>query len=149
MPSATERLRASGIQLPTIRPPVGNYVNAARTGSLLFIEGTGSGQYMGKVGREVTVEQAYEYARTTGLMILAVMAKELGSLDKVRQIVRVTGFVNAVPNFTSHPRVIDGCSDLFVEVFGERGKHARTAMGAGSAPDQVPLEIEVIVECES
>jgi enamine deaminase RidA (YjgF/YER057c/UK114 family) len=148
MPSATERLHALGIQLPAIHPPVGNYVHAVRTGNLLFLEGTGSGQYRGKVGREVTVDQANEYARSTGLMLLAVMAKELGSLDRITRIVKVTGFVNAVPDFTSHTRVVDGCSDLFVEVFGERGRHARMAMGAGSAPDQVPLEIEVVVECE-
>ena len=149
MPSVTERLNALGIQLPSIRPPVGNYVHAVKTGNLLFLEGTGSGQYRGKVGSEVTIDQAYEYARSTGLMLLAFMDKELGSLDRVKQIVKVLGLVNALPDFTSHSQVIDGCSDLFLEVFGERGRHARMAIGAGSAPDQVPLEIEVIVEFEN
>jgi len=146
MSSANERLRQLGIQLPTVPAPAGNYVHAVRTGNLLFLAGKGVGNAAGKVGREVSVEQACAYARSTGLMLLAVIQQELGSLDRVTRIVKVTGFVNAVPEFTAHPQVINGCSDLFVEVFGERGRHARTAIGAGSAPHQIPLEIEAIVE---
>ena len=100
----------------------------------------------GKVGRDFTVEQAYQCARTVGLDLLAVMRHELGSLDKVKRVVKVLGMVNAVPEFTDHPKVINGCSDLFVEVFGERGKHARSAVGMGSLPNNIPVEIEVIVE---
>lgn len=141
------RLRELGITLPDIPSPAGNYIHAVLSGSLLFLAGKGVGSYSGKVGREVTVEQGYEYARSTAIMLLSVIAQEVGSLDKVRRIVRVTGFVNAVPEFGEHPRVIDGCSDLLIDVFGERGRHARTAIGAGSTPDRIPLEIEMIVEC--
>jgi enamine deaminase RidA (YjgF/YER057c/UK114 family) len=132
--------------LPAIPSPAGNYVHAVRSGRLLFLAGKGVGSYSGKVGRDVTIEQAYEYARTTGIMLLSVIAHELGSLDRVTQIVKVTGFVNAIPEFSEHPRVINGCSDLLVEVFGERGRHARTAIGAGSTPSQIPLEIELVIE---
>jgi enamine deaminase RidA (YjgF/YER057c/UK114 family) len=146
MSSATARLRELGITLPDLPSPAGNYVHALRSGCWLFLAGKGVGSYSGKIGRDVTVCQGYEYARSTGIMLLSVIAHELGSLDKVVRIVRVTGFVNAVPDFGDHPKVINGCSDLLVEVFGERGRHARTAIGAGSAPNQIPLEIEMIVE---
>lgn len=147
MSSPTTRLRELGITLPNLPWPAGNYVHAVRSGRLLFLAGKGVGSASGKVGRDVAVDQAYDYARATGLMLLSVIAHELGSLDKVMRIVKVTGFVNAVPDFSEHPRVINGCSDLFIEVFGERGRHARTAIGAGSTPDCIPLEIEVIIEC--
>jgi len=146
MDSPTARLHALGINLPEIPTPAGNYVHAVRSGRLLFLAGKGVGPYSGKVGRDVTVDQACEYARSTGIMLLSVIARELGSLDKVARIVKLTGFINAVPEFAEHPRVINGCSDLLVEVFGERGRHARTAIGAGSTPSQIPLEIEIIVE---
>ncbi|MDB6068490.1 MAG: hypothetical protein JWR26_4698 [Pedosphaera sp.] len=146
MITPTARLVELGIELPALKAPAGNYVHAVRSGRLLFVAGKGNGPYTGKVGRDVTVEQAYEYARCTGLMLLSAIEQELGSLDKVTRIVKVLGLVNAVPEFSEHPKVINGCSDLFVEVFGERGKHARTAVGAGSTPNQIPLEIEVIVE---
>jgi enamine deaminase RidA (YjgF/YER057c/UK114 family) len=125
-----------------------NYVHAVRTGRLLFLAGKGVGPYSGKVGRDVTVDQAYEYARCTGIMLLAAIKHELGSLDRITRIVKVLGFVNAVPEFSEHPQVINGCSDLLIEVFGERGRHARTSIGAGSTPSQIPLEIEMIVEYE-
>jgi enamine deaminase RidA (YjgF/YER057c/UK114 family) len=102
----------------------------------------------GKVGRDFTIEQGYEYARQTGLSLIAVMKAELGDLDKVTRIVKVLGMVNATPEFGHQPEVINGCSDLFVEVFGERGKHARSAVGLGSLPRGIPVEIEVIVEVE-
>jgi enamine deaminase RidA (YjgF/YER057c/UK114 family) len=146
MSSVYERLKALGIELPPIPKPAGNYVHAVRSGNLLFLAGKGVGKYTGKVGRDVSLEQAYEYARSTGLTMLSVIHHELGSLDRVTRIVKVLGLVNAVPDFSDHPKVINGCSDLFVEVFGERGRHARTAVGAGSTPDQIPLEIEAIVE---
>src|ERR687884_825660 len=119
-----ERLRELEIDLGQVSAPVANYVNAVRTGNLLFLSGKGprpgadGKRPKGKVGREYTVEQAYQYARTVGLDLLAVMRTELGSLDKVKRVVKVLGMVNAAPEFTEHPKVINGCSDLFVEVFG-------------------------------
>ncbi|HLS84861.1 MAG TPA: RidA family protein [Burkholderiales bacterium] len=151
--SAEKRLQELGIDLGTVSQPVATYVNAVRTGSLLFLSGKGprpenGKRPSGKVGRDFTAEQAYQHARTTGLDLLAVMRSELGSLDKVKRVVKVLGMVNAVPEFQDHPKVINGCSDLFVEVFGERGRHARSAVGMGSLPMGIPVEIECIVEVE-
>ena len=149
-----KRLQELGIRLGPVAAPVANYVNAVRTGNLLYLAGKGGPpgpdgkRPRGKLGREFTVEQGYKHARDTGLEILAVIRHELGSLDKVRRVVKVLGMVNAVPEFEDHPKVINGCSDLLVEVFGERGKHARSAVGMGSLPMQIPVEIEVIVEVE-
>jgi enamine deaminase RidA (YjgF/YER057c/UK114 family) len=144
----TERLRELGFTLPPLPPPAGSYVHAVRTGSLMFLAGKGSWTTMtGKVGREITLDQAYQYARETGLVLLAVMAHELGSLDRVARVVKVFGGVNATPEFTDHPKVVNGCSDLFVSVFGERGRHARTSLGVGSTPNQIPVEIDVVIEC--
>jgi len=126
---------------------VANYVNAVRTGNLLFLAGKGpAGGVTGIVGKDLTVEQAYGHARTVGLNLMAVMRDELGSLDRVKRIVKVLGMVNAVPGFPDQPKVINGCSDLFVQVFGDRGKHARSAVGMGSLPSGIPVEIECIVE---
>ena len=128
--SAEKKLKELAIQLGPVTPPVANYVNAVRTGNLLFLAGKGprpdaSGKRpKGKVGREYTVEQAYQHARTVGMDLIAVMQAELGSLDKVKRVVKVLGMVNSVPEFEDPPKVINGCSDLFVEVFGERGRHA-------------------------
>jgi enamine deaminase RidA (YjgF/YER057c/UK114 family) len=152
--SAEKRLKDLGIDLGTVSPPVANYVNAVRTGNLLFLAGKGprpgrDGQRpRGKVGRDFTVEQAYQHARSVGLDLIAVMRAELGSLDNVKRIVKVLGMVNAVPEFEDQPKVINGCSDLFVQVFAERGKHARSAVGMGSLPMGIPVEIECIVEVE-
>jgi enamine deaminase RidA (YjgF/YER057c/UK114 family) len=150
--SAEKKLKELGIDLGTVSAPVANYVNAVRTGNLLYLAGKGprAGKEgvrpIGKVGRDFTADQAYQHARTVGLDLLAVMRAELGSLDKVKRVVKVLGLVNAVPEFTEHPKVINGCSDLFVEVLGEAGKHARSAVGMGSLPMGIPVEIEVIVE---
>jgi enamine deaminase RidA (YjgF/YER057c/UK114 family) len=150
--SPEEKLKQLGIDLGTVSAPVANYVNAVRTGNLLYLAGKGPRldahgcRPTGKVGRDFTAEQAYQHARSVGLDLLAVMRTELGSLDKVKRVVKVLGMVNAVPEFTDHPKVINGCSDLFVEVFGEAGKHARSAVGMGSLPMGIPVEIEVIVE---
>ena len=145
--SAEKKLKELGIQLGPVTPPVANYVNAVRTGNLLFLAGKGpAGNVAGIVGKDITVEEAYGHARTTGLNLIAVMKHELGSLDRVKRIVKVLGMVNAGPGFGEQPKVINGCSDLFVEVFGERGKHARSAVGMGSLPNNIPVEIEVIVE---
>lgn len=146
MTSVYDRLRILGIELPPLPPPAGNYVHAVRSGNLLFLAGKGVGVHSGKVGREVSFEQARDFARSSGVALLSVIHHELGSLDRVTRIVKVLGLVNAVPEFSDHPKIIDGCSDLFVEVFGDRGRRARTAIGAGSTPDQIPLEIEAVVE---
>jgi enamine deaminase RidA (YjgF/YER057c/UK114 family) len=149
---AEANLKKLGIDLGTVSAPVANYVNAVRTGNLLFLAGkgpradAGGARPTGKVGRDYTAEQAYQHARSVGLDLLAVMRQELGSLDKVKRVVKVLGMVNAVPEFTDHPKVINGCSDLFVEVLGEAGKHARSAVGMGSLPMGIPVEIECIVE---
>ncbi len=153
--SAEKRLKTLGLDLGTVSAPIGNYVNAVRTGTLLYLAGKGprpgpdGKRPRGKVGREYTVEQAYQHARSVGLDLLAVMRQELGSLDKVKRVVKVLGMVNAVPEFEDQPKVINGCSDLFVEVLGERGRHARSAVGMGSLPMGIPVEIEVIVEVEN
>jgi enamine deaminase RidA (YjgF/YER057c/UK114 family) len=150
--SAEKRLKELKIDLGSVSAPVANYVNAVRTGNLLYLAGKGPrpGQDgrrpKGKVGRDYTVEEAYQHARTVGLDLLAVMRQELGSLDKVKRVVKVLGMVNAGPEFDEHPKVINGCSDLFVQVLGDKGKHARSAVGMGSLPMGIPVEIEVIVE---
>ena len=150
--SAEQRLKELKIELGTVSAPVANYVNAVRTGNLLFLAGKGpradahGNRKLGKLGRDLTVEQGYQAARSVGMDLLAVMRAELGSLDKVKRVVKVLGMVNAVPEFTDHPKVINGCSDLFVEVLGDAGKHARSAVGMGSLPMGIPVEIECIVE---
>jgi enamine deaminase RidA (YjgF/YER057c/UK114 family) len=149
--SAEKRLRQLGIELPAVTPPVANYVNAVRSGKLLFLAGKGPSAVdglrpIGKLGREFSVEQGYKFARSTGLALLAAMKAELGSLDRVARVVKLLGMVNAIPDFADQPKVINGCSDLFVEVFGERGRHARSAVGMGSLPNGIPVEIEALVE---
>jgi len=141
-----QHLQKLGIVLPAIPEPAGNYVHAVRTGNLLFLSGKGSRESKGKVGGTISTEQAYADARHVGLILLAVMRHELGSLDRVARVVKVLGMVNAEPAFGEQPKVINGCSDLFVEVLGERGRHARSAVGMGSLPNQITVEIECIVE---
>lgn len=152
-PSADAKLAELGIELPEASSPVANYVNAVRSGNLLFLAGKGpmkpDGNYItGKVGAELSIEEGYEAARLTAINQLAVIKAELGSLDKVKRVVKVLGMVNATPDFTNQPEVINGFSDLMVEVFGERGKHARSAVGMGSLPRGIAVEVEVILEIE-
>jgi enamine deaminase RidA (YjgF/YER057c/UK114 family) len=149
--SPERKLKELGIELAPASAPVANYVNAVRSGNLLFLAGKGPGPVQGqrptgKVGREFTVEQGYAFARSTGLALLAVLEAELGSLDRVARVVKVLGMVNCTPEFTDHPSVINGCSDLLVEIFGDRGRHARSAVGVGSLPSGIPVEIEAVVE---
>jgi enamine deaminase RidA (YjgF/YER057c/UK114 family) len=151
--SAEKRIKALGIELPKVSSPVANYVNAVQAGNLLFLAGKGpllvdGKRPTGKIGREYTIEQGYQFARGTGLDLLAVMRHELGSLDRVKRVVKVLGMVNAIPDFGDQPKVINGCSDLFVEVFGDKGKHARSAVGMGSLPMGIPVEVECIIEVE-
>jgi len=143
-----KRLEELKITLPPLGAPMGTYVPARRAGNLLFLSGRGPGAVSGKVGDTITLEQAYQHARTVGLGLIAVMKHELGDLDKVKGIMKVLGMVNAVPTFGDHPKVINGCSDLLVEVFGEAGRHARSAVGMGSLPNQIPVEIELIAFVE-
>ena len=141
-----QRLADLGIELPTPVSPAANYVRWQITGNLLFIAGTGPANDIrkGKVDSEVSVEEAYQAARSVGLQILATAQAALGSLDRITKTVKVLGMVNADPDFTDHPKVINGCSDLFVAVLGENGKHARSAVGFASLPNQIPVEIEAI-----
>ena len=132
-------------KLPPIPPVGGTYNHAVRTGNLLYLAGKGV-HVSGKVGREFTKEQAYTFARETGMILLAVVKHELGTLSRVQRVVKVLGMVNATPEFADHPFVINGCSDLFVEVFGEQGRHARSAVGMNSLPMNIPVEIEAIFE---
>lgn len=140
-----DRLAEIEASLPPVPQPAGNYVHAVRTGNLLYLAGKGV-PASGKVGIEFTKDQAYEFARETGLILLAVIKQELGTLRRVTRVVKVLGMVNSTPEFTDHPFVINGCSDLLVEVFGEQGRHARSAVGMGSLPMNIPVEIEAIVE---
>lgn len=147
------KLAEMGVTLNTPSAPVANYVNAVRTGNLIFLAGKGpkmdNGEYItGKVGADLSIEEGYEAARITALNQLAVLKAELGNLNKVKRVVKVLGMVNAAPDFVDHPKVINGFSDLMVEVFGERGKHARAAVGMGSLPTNIAVEIEMIVEVE-
>ena len=142
-----KRLKELKITLPPVPKAAGNYEHAVRTGNLLYLSGKGPNPgATGKVGRDVTMEQAYQHARDVGLSLIAVLKEELGNLDRVVRVVKVLGMVNATPEFSNHPKVINGCSDLFVEVFGDKGKHARSAVGMGSLPGQITVEIEAIVE---
>ncbi|MEJ2162068.1 MAG: RidA family protein [Robiginitalea sp.] len=139
------------IQLPVPSSPVANYVNAVQSGNLIFMAGKGpknaEGEYVtGKVGEDLTVEEGYLAARLVGINQLAVLKAELGNLNKVKRIVKVLGMVNATPDFGNQPEVVNGFSDLMVEVFGERGKHARAAVGMGSLPRGIAVEIEMVVE---
>lgn len=148
-----QRLEKLGIELPEAATPMANYVNAVRTGQLMFLAGKGpkkaDGTYItGKLGQDLSIEEGYEAARVTAINQLAVLKTELGNLSKVKRIVKVKGMVNAAPDFTAHPAVINGFSDLMVEVFGLAGKHARAAVGMGSLPSNIAVEIEMVVEVE-
>jgi enamine deaminase RidA (YjgF/YER057c/UK114 family) len=145
------RLRERKIELPAPPKPAANYVPGVVSGDWLFLSGQGpraaDGTFQcGKVGSDVSLDEAYARARLVGLGLLATARQQLGSLERVKRIVKVLGLVNAVPNFTQHPAVINGCSDLFVEVFGDAGRHARSAIGVASLPLNISVEIEAIFE---
>ena len=148
--SAEARLKQLGLVLPNVPSPVANYVPFRVAGNLLFLSGQGprddaGNALTGKVGAEVSVEEAYRRARSIGLQLLSTARQALGSLDRVEAVLKVLGMVNAVPEFRDHPKVINGCSDLFVEVFGDAGRHARSAVGNVMLPNQISVEIEGIV----
>ncbi|MDB4652891.1 RidA family protein [Akkermansiaceae bacterium] len=148
-----EKLAALGIELPDVANPLGSYLNASRSGNLLHISGglpiMGDEKYLGKVPTECNVGDATKAARLAVITRLAVIKSELGSLDRVARVVSVSGFVNAAPDFTDHPQVVNGASDLLVEVFGEIGKHSRTAVGCSSLPLGVAVEVSLVVEVKS
>lgn len=150
---AEAKLKELKIELPTIGKPLANYVHVVRSGNLLFLAGKGpsktDGTYItGKVGKDLTLEQGIEAARLTAINQLAVLKAELGDLNKVKRIVKVLGMVNCEADFKDHPKVINGFSDLMVEIFGEKGKHARSAVGMCSLPNNMAVEIELVVEIE-
>ena len=149
--NAEENLKQKNITLPAAATPVANYVPAVRVGNLLFLSGQGPGPSApsGKVGKDLSVDQGYQASRATGLRLLATARATLGSLDKVKRVVKVLGMVNSAPGFTDQPKVLNGFSDLMVEVFGDAiGKHARSAVGMAELPFNIPVEIEVILEVE-
>ncbi len=148
-----QRLRELGIKLRTPAPPVANYVNSVRSGNLVFLAGHGpqkaDGTWMqGKVGRDMSLEEGNKAARLTGINMLNSLKAEIGDLNKVKRIVKVLGMVNSDESFTDQPKVMNGFSDLMVEVFGERGRHARSAVGMAQLPFGIPVEIEMIVEVD-
>ena len=145
------RLAELGIELPTPSSPAGDYVGAVRTGDLLFLSGAGpvradGSVITGKVGGTVDLPAAVEAARVTGLQLLATARRELGSLDAVRRVVKTFGMVNCAPGFNRTPQVIDGCSNLLVEVFGDAGRGARSAVGMAELPFDISVEIELVLE---
>jgi enamine deaminase RidA (YjgF/YER057c/UK114 family) len=142
-----EKIKHLGLVIPEVSQPIANYVKWKQVGNLLYLAGSGPKIY-GKVGADLSTEQGYEAARATGLEIIAVLKAATGDLSRVKQFVKVLGMVNSTPEFTAQPAVINGFSDLMVEVFGEKGKHARSAVGMGSLPNNMAVEIEVIVELE-
>jgi enamine deaminase RidA (YjgF/YER057c/UK114 family) len=151
--NAEQRLADLGIELPIASNPAANYTNCVLTGSLLFVSGKGpitpgGGAPRGKLGADFTTLEGYEFARTTGLDILAAVRHELGDLNRVRRVVKLQGFVNATPDFEEHPQVLNGASDLMVEVFAERGVHSRSVLGASSLRAGLPIVIESIFEIE-
>ena len=152
--SIEEKLKAMGLELPPAPPPGANYVPYAQEGNLVFIAGQvpraadGSLPYLGKVGQDLTEEQGYEAARLCALNCLAQVKAAVGSLDRVKRILRIGGFVNCAEGFANQPEVINGASDLVVEVFGERGRHARAAVGNISLPRNVATEVEMTVAVE-
>ena len=145
-----ENLASLGLEIPDVATPLGSYLNASRSGNLLYISGglpiMVDEKYLGKVPTECNVEDANKAARLAVITRLAVIKSELGSINQVARIVSVSGFVNAAPDFTDHPQVVNGASDLLVEVFGEIGKHSRTAVGCSSLPLGVAVEVSLIVE---
>jgi enamine deaminase RidA (YjgF/YER057c/UK114 family) len=145
------RLKELGIVLPAAAQPLASYVPAVQAGSLLFLSGQvtmkeGKREFVGKLGRDFKTEEGYQAARLCGINIVAQLKAALGDLDRVRRIVKLTGFVNSMPDFIEQPQVVNGASELLAEIFGDKGRHARSAVGAGSLPGGVACEVEAIVE---
>ncbi len=150
--SYEERVKSIGVTIPQAATPVGAYVLAAQRGGLLFTAGQGPmregvSKFNGKVGRDLTVEQAYEAARLATLNCLAAAKSVLGTLDRIERVVKVNGYVNSAPGFTDQAKVMNGASELLVQIFGENGRHARTSVGVGELPLNIAVEVEVIFAC--
>lgn len=148
-----KKLKELGIELYAPTKPMANYVKVVRTGNLLFFAGHGptradNSNIMGKVGKDLTLEQGYDAAKQTAIALLSTLKGEIGDFNKVKRIVKVLGMVNCTENFTDQPKVINGFSDLMVAFFGEKGKHARSAVGMYALPNNIAVEIEMIVELE-
>lgn len=147
--TATNKLAILGIALPHASEPAAKYANFIKVNGLLFVSGKGpAGTPKGKLGLDYTTEEGYQFARQTGIEILAVLAAALGTLDKVKHVVKIQGFVNAVAHFEEHHKVLNGCSDLMLDVFGEKGVHARSVFGAVSVRDNLPIIIDSIFQVE-
>jgi enamine deaminase RidA (YjgF/YER057c/UK114 family) len=150
--SILDKLTALGLTLPAVPAPLAAYVNCVRSGNLLFLSGglpvDGEKKIIGKVPTAVSIEDAHEAARMCILNRLAVIRDAIGSLDKVKQVVTLNGFVNSEPDFTGHPQVVNGASELLVELFGDKGRHSRTALGVAALPLNAAVEINLIVEVE-
>ncbi len=147
------KLSQMGLKLPAAGRPVANYVPAVRSGNLIFLSGHGpvlddGSLITGKVGADLTLDEGYNAARQVALILLASLKSEIGDLDNLRRVVKLLGMVNCTPDFTDQPRVINGASDLLVEIFGEKGRHARSAVGMNALPMNIAVEIEMIVEIE-
>lgn len=149
-----EKIKQMGLELPVASKPIANYVKYVQTGNLIFLSGHGptkadGSNITGKVGKDLTIEQGYEASKITALSLIATLKDALGGdLRRVKRIVKVNGYVNCLPEFTEQPKVINGCSDLLVALFGDKGKHARAAMGMVALPTNIAVEIEMIVEIE-
>ncbi len=148
-----QKLKDMGVELYDLPAPEANFVRAVRTGNLVFLAGHGpvtpEGNYItGKLGKDLSIEEGQQAARYTGITLLSALKAEIGDLDKVSRIVKVHGMVNGTTDFIEQPQVMNGFSDFIVEVFGEKGKHARAAVGMGSLPNNIAVEIEMIVEVE-
>ncbi|QUL56388.1 RidA family protein [Paenibacillus tritici] len=144
-----DRLEALGIVLPNASEPAAKYANFVEVNGLLFVSGKGpSGKPSGKLGIDYTTDEGYQFARQTGIEILAVLNSALGSLEKVKRVVKIQGFINADPYFEEHHKVLNGCSDLMLDVFGEKGIHARSVLGAVSLRDNLPVIVDSIFEIE-
>ncbi len=151
--SVEAKLKEQGIELAKPTASLANYVKAVRTGNLVFLSGHVSNRadgtgIKGKLGKELTVEQGYEAAKLSAIGLLSSLKAEIGDLNKVKRIVKVLGMVNSAPDFADHPKVVNGCSDLLVNVFGDKGKHARSAVGVAALPSDYAVEVEMIVEIQ-
>ena len=152
MSKIADRIKELGITLPESPSPVANYIPVVKTGNLIYLSGVGPADkpdgtsYTGKLGKDLSIDQGYDAARLTGVNIISRLNGFLDDLDQVKQIVKVLSMVNATPDFLDPPAVTNGCSDLLVEVFGDKGKHARSAIGVASLPNNWPIEIEIIAE---
>jgi enamine deaminase RidA (YjgF/YER057c/UK114 family) len=147
--SATGRLGALGIVLPQASEPAAKYANFVLVNGLLYVSGKGpSGSPKGKLGREFSTQEGYQFAKLTGIEILAVLQSALGSIDRVKRVVKLQGFVNATPEYEEHHKVLNGCSDLMLDVFGDKGIHARSVFGAVSLRDNLPVIVDSIFEIE-